>query len=438
MRPFMVKLLGLNNEERYAFRLHLGFAILEGVMLGVLALNEFVFLRSLNGSHFHMGFLFQFKMIAFLFLIFLNEFLKRIKNRRKFLRWTAIFTRLPVFVLLLFPHTQPASSGNSIYHFIFLAVFLIYFMGSPIVKPTINLFLKANYRHANFGKLYGYATSANKVSMLVVTLLYGLLLDYDIYAYTYILPAAGLLNIVAIFLLAEIPYSPKKPMVASAGFFQGVRRSALRMFNIVRYNKPYRDFELSFMLYGFAFMMTVTVIYIYFEDVLQLNYSSMAFYRNAYNILAIVFLPFFGKLLGNIDPRRYALITYSSVLLFLITIALSQVFQTYTVVWGIQIYFILLLYIFFRGAFAGSMPLLWNIGSAYFCQSDDADIYQSIHLSLTGLRSLLAPVLGVYFYETYGLNFTVAVSSFLLLAAMVLLIFSYRKRYGIGHYKNVS
>lgn len=433
----MVKLSDLNKEERYAFRMHLSFAILEGVMLGVLALNEFVFLRSLNGSHFNMGLLFQFKMIVFLFLIFLNEFLKRIKNRRKFLRWVGIFTRLPALILLFFPHSEMATSGTSVYHFIFLAVFLVYFMGAPVVKPTINLFLKANYRHANFGRLYGYATSANKVTMLIVTFFYGFLLDIDKYAYTYILPVAALLNILAIFLLSRIPYTPKKPLAPSVRFLKGVRRSALRMFNIVRYNKPYRHFELSFMLYGFAFMMTVTVIYIYFEHELQMNYSTMAFYRNAYNILAIAFLPFFGKLLGNVDPRRFALITYSSLLLFLISMALSQVFDNYVTVWGVQIYFILLLYILFRGMFAGSMPLLWNIGSAYFCESDDADIYQSVHLSLTGLRSLAAPLLGVYFYQEYGLNFTVSVSVALLLSAMILLIYSYKKSHELTYYKNI-
>lgn len=434
----MIKLSDLNTDERYAFKMHLSFAILEGVMLGVLALNEFVFLRSLNGSHFNMGLLFQFKMIVFLFLIFLNEFLKRIKDRRKFLRWVGILTRLPVFLLLLFPHTEVAVSGSSVYHFIFLAIFLIYFMAAPVVKPTINLFLKANYRHANFGRLYGYATSANKVTMLIVTLLYGILLDIDKYAYTYILPVAALLNIVAIYLLSEIPYSPKKVIESSGSFLKGVKRSAMRMYTIVRFNKPYRHFEISFLLYGFAFMMTVTVIYIYFEHELKMNYSTMAFYRNAYNILAIAFLPFFGKLLGNIDPRRFALITYSSVALFLVSMALSQVFDSFVTIWGIQIYFILILYIFFRGMFAGSMPLLWNIGSAYFCESDDADIYQSVHLSLTGLRSLAAPLLGVYFYERFGLNFTVFVSILLLLSAMILLVFSYRRNHDIKPYKAIG
>jgi len=434
----MVKLSDLSQKERFVFRMHLSFAILEGVMLGVLALNEFVFLRSLNGSHFNMGLLFQFKMIVFLFLIFLNEFLKRIKNRRKFLRWVGILTRLPVFALLLFPHEQAATSGTSVYHFIFLAIFLIYFMGAPVVKPTINLFLKANYRHSDFGRLYGYATSANKVTMLVVTLLYGVLLDIDPYAFTYILPFAAFLNIIAIYLLSRIPYAPKKAMTPSLTFLKGVKRSAMRMYRIVRYNKAYRHFEISFMLYGFAFMMTVTVIYIYFEHELEMNYSTMAFYRNAYNILAIGFLPFFGKLLGNIDPRRFALITYSSVALFLVSMALTQVFDNYVTLWGIQIYFVLILYIFFRGMFAGSMPLLWNIGSAYFCESDDADIYQSVHLSLTGLRSLAAPLMGVYFYEKFGLNFTVSIAVILILSAIVLMIFSYRRNSDINYFKGIG
>ena len=57
------------------------------------------------------------------------------------------------------------------------------------------------------------------------------------------------------------------------------------------------------------------------------------------------------------------------------------------------------------------MVLLWNIGSAYFCSPEEADDYQSVHLLLTGIRALFAPLIGVFFYAKLGFtgNFAIAI-----------------------------
>lgn len=150
---------GLCCEERRTFRLHLSYSIIEGFILGVLALNEFIFIKSLHGSNYQLGMLFQFSMLVFLLLLFVNEFLKRIRKRRVFLRWVGILTRLPLMLLFFFPRSSEALTENNFYHFIFLTVFLVYYLAAPVVNPTINLLLRANYQPQNFGKLYSIATS---------------------------------------------------------------------------------------------------------------------------------------------------------------------------------------------------------------------------------------------------------------------------------------
>ena len=181
-----IKKLSLNNQEKKVFRLHLVYMAIEGIILGVLALNEFVFIKSLHGTNYQLGFLFQFSMIIFLFLVFINEFLKRIKNRKKLLRLTALLTRLPLLLVLLFPTGTEAILSENIYHYIYLGLFLIYFSGNIVIYPNINYLLKTNYQHQNFGKLYSYATSFNKIIMLVVTFVYGYLLDLDNYIFVFV------------------------------------------------------------------------------------------------------------------------------------------------------------------------------------------------------------------------------------------------------------
>lgn len=418
--------MGLNSKERYTFRMHAIYMAVEGVILGVLALNEFVFIKSLQGSNYQLGFLFQFSMLVFLFLVLINEFIKRVQNRKKLLRIVALLTRLPLLFILFFPDNAEQMLVNNYYHYIFLGIFLIYFSGNIVIYPNINFLLKTNYQHQHFGKLYSYATSINKIIMLLVTFVYGYLLDFNNFSFVYIIPLIGVLGVISVFILSNIKYPENEPTDYHLSIFQSVKRSILEMKHILSTNIPYKHFELGFMFYGFSFMISVTVITIYFYEHLDLNYASVAFYRNAYNILAIILLPFFGKMLGNIDPRKFSVITYSAIALYIFFLMMTTYFPYSFEAYDITIYYTLIFYIIFHGVFAATMVLLWNIGSAYFCKPDEAGTYQSIHLSLTGARALVAPLIGVVFYEMFGFTLTFGLAIISLLAAIGLMIWSYR------------
>lgn len=417
----------LTLGERRAFRLHMIYSGIEGIILGVLALNEYVFIHSLRGSNYQLALLFQFSTVLFLFLVVLNEFRKRIGNKKTMLRITGLVTRLPLILLVIIPRNEAALIGQSGWHYLFLFVFLIYFSGNIIIYPAINVLLKTNYRHDYFGKLYSYATSLNKIIILLTTFAYGILLDADNYAFTYLFPIIGVLGVCSLFVLSEIDYSKIPQQVKSMKIFASVKHSFSGMVGILRNNKPYRHFEIGFMLYGFSFMISVTIFNIFFEDQLHLNYSSVAFYKNGYNILAILLLPFFGRLLTRLDPRKFAAITFAALLLYILFLLVTEYFPWHTEILGIDIYYMLLISFGFYGVFAATMALVWYIGSAYFCKPDEADDYQSVHLSLTGLRSLFAPLFGVWFYETFGFTGTFLLTMVFLLVAMALMRWSYRR-----------
>ncbi len=414
----------LTDKERKAFLLHLLFSFIEGAIKGVLVLNEFVFLKSLRGSDYQVGFLFQFSVVVFVFLLFINEFIRRNPYKRKLLRYTGIITRLPLLLLAFFPRDIEVVTSSGIYHLIFLAVFLIFFCYQPIVLPIINLLLKHNYREQNFGKLYSYGQTVHTITMLAVTFSYGLLLDADYFAFTWVWPVMGVLGIISIYMLSLIDYQPEIKPKPKTSFLENIMNSAGSMVNILKNHKAYLHFELGFLFYGFAFMSSVTVITIFFEKELELSYSSMAFYKNSYNILAILMLPFFGKMIGKLDPRRYGMVTYSSILIYILFVMLTNLFPYYRTVFGIDFYYMLTGYILFHGIFAASMPLLWNIGSAYFCRPGDADTYQAVHLMLTGLRALFAPLLGVFFYQNFGFTITFITGIISMVIAIGILVYS--------------
>jgi len=417
----------LTVQEKRTFQLHLIYSILEGIILGVLALNEFVFIKSLKGTNYELGFLFQFSMLVFIFLVFINEFIKRTQNKQKLLRWAGILTRGPLILLFFFPHETSLLTSTPLYHYIFLGLFFIYYFGNTIIYPLTNQFLKNQYAHEKFGKLFGYATSVNKIVMLVATFFYGLMLDKNPNAYTYVFPFIAVLGIISVYLLSKINYQSTITELKQLPFMTSIKKSINNMFLLLKGNKPYFHFEMGFMFYGFSFMITVTVITIFLERALHLNYSSVAFYKNAYNILAIILLPYTGKLLGKIDPRIFAVITFSSLTLFILFIMLTEYFPAHSLILGIEVYPMLFIAYVFYGVFAATMALLWFIGSAYFCKPDEAGDYQSVHLSLTAVRAMFAPLLGVLFYELFGFTITFLVAIGVLLFGIAIMYWSYRK-----------
>jgi len=140
--------------------------------------------------------------------------------------------------------------------------------------------------------------------MLITAFIYGWLLDKDPSAYRWVFVAAALSGTLSTWFLSKIKYTETEVQKHLGGIWASVKESVKNLRNILKDNLPFRHFEWGFMFYGFAFMSTTTVITIFFEKELGLNYFSMASYKNMYNILALFLIPFFGRTLSKIDPRN--------------------------------------------------------------------------------------------------------------------------------------
>lgn len=415
------------DNAKQSFRYHLIYSIIDGFILGLFALNEFILIKSLKGSNYQIAFMFQVTVLVLLFSVFFGEILTRVKNKKKLIRWVGILTRLPLIFLFFFPDNAMDLGDNYYYQLAFLAILMVYYFANPLLFPAINHLLKNSYAHEDFGKLYSYASTINKVMMMISTFLFGLLLDYNNYAFTYIYPLVAILGISSIFILTKINYRVTENTELRPSFYKSIIGSLKNMFQILKGNKPYRDFEVSFMFYGFAWMATAAVITIFFDKALHLNYSSIAFYKNAYNTMAILLLPYFGKLIGKIDPRKFAVYTFSFMLLHLFFLGLTEYFDGYFEIWDLKIYYSLIVSYTFYGLFAATMALLWYIGSAYFCKDEEVSNYQSVHLTMTGFRGIFAPLVGVFFYELFGFTGVFLLGIFSLAIAILIMLFSMKK-----------
>lgn len=418
------------QKEKNTYFKHLTYSLIDGTVKGSFILNQFLFIKSLQGSELQLGILFQVSMVVFLLAIVFNGIIKRSKSKGRLVRITAILTRSPLLLIGLFPRTF-SESIPEVYHYIFLGVFFIFYMAHPIILPVLNLFLKQNYSDKNFGHFFGKATTANKIMMLVSTFLLGFWLDKDPMAFVYVYPILGLLSIGAFFLVSTIPYEEDK--IPDISFGKSIKDSIKRFKDIMRDNIPFRQLEFGFMLYGLAWMATEAVITIFYEQVLDLNYSSVSFYKNSYNILSILLLPYFGKVIGRMDPRKYGILCFGSLLMYILFTLLTEFFPFYIQLdfQNIKIYYVLLIATVFNGLFQATMPLLWGIGSSYFCKKEEAGDYQSAHLTMVGIRASVFPLLGILFLDQLGFALTYGIGIAALIAAMLLMVYSVKK-YKIG------
>ena len=422
-----MKKMDLKIDEKKIFSLHILYSIIEGILIGTVFLNEFVFVKTLKGSQMHLVVLFQTSVIVFIFTALIHEILKRYKKKH-IIRVTALITRLPLLLVIVFPREVLPAEKMLFFHYLFLGIFLFYYLAQPIVYPIINDILKNNYTHSHFGTLYSYAATTQKIVMMLTTFFFGWLLDNDPFSFVYIYPILGILGIVALFLLSS---AVKTDYLQSGEKILSLRESLLKslkdMKAIITVNKPYRDFELGFMLYGFSFMLTASIITLFMVEELKLNYTSIAFYKNSYNLIAILLLPFFGNLIDRIDPRKFATFTFLTLLMHLFFMGLTQYFPYYFDMGAYRFYYLIVISFAWMGLFAATMSLLWNIGSAYFCRDDDASEYQSVHLTMVGVRALIAPLFGIWLYQYIGFSGVFGLGVCLLALAIAVMFWSFRR-----------
>jgi len=360
----------------------------------------------------------------YLFSIIAKELTDRVKNKKRLILWVGIVTRLPLIIFLFFPDSY---SESNVFNYIFLSIFLVFYSSRMIIFPSINSFLRNTFSNKNFGRLFGYATTAKKITIMLFTYALGLIYDANPYSYTFIYPLLGILGIVSIILFVKIPakiaFEPaeKSPLIIS------VKKSIEKMLLLLKGNKPFANFETGFMLYGMAFMITQPLISIYFDEILEASYSSFAFYQFYANLIAILTLPFFSKMIHRIDPRIFGIICYSSIFFYLFFFIGTNFFGNSFELAGIELHWSLIVGFSFQGLFLSTMSLLYSIGSSYFCPAEEAYHYQSIHLTLTGIRAIIFPMIGVLLLNYFGFETSFTIALLAVVISITVLGMSYKK-----------
>lgn len=413
--------VGLTRREDVTLRLHILYNICEGVMEGVFLLASFVFIKSLLGGNYQTSLLFQSMIGIYTFSVIATELMKRARNMKRLLMVAGTVTRLPLFAFAFF---SVDAAGNNVYLILFLAIFGIYYSSRTVIYPAINLILKQSYTEPRFGRLYSIATAARTAAAVLSTFAFGVISDAHPMAFRVVFPLCGALGLLSVYLLLRIPFRQAEAIRYSGSIGKAIVQSFRNIVQGVRGNTAYLQFEAAYMLYGFGYMLTYPVITIFFKNSLSLNYTSVSFYQYWYYILSVILLPMFGKIISRIEIRSFSIIPFTAMMFFICGFLLVSVWPVNFSVGNLQIHIALLAGYTMYGIYAGSHTLLYNIGSAYFCGPGQAASYQAMHLSLSGARALVFPLIGVWVYERFGFVPCFSAAAIGLFLSSVLLVIS--------------
>ncbi|HSW61447.1 MAG TPA: MFS transporter [bacterium] len=358
---------------------------LEGTVYGMLIMAEVIMRRELKASVFLITLFTMMGSVTNLLSIYFNHILTKYPGKIKtIITVAAMTTRLPM-VLFFFFNTAEA----------LFVLSALYYLGDTFIKPVQNIYMKMNYARTELGKIYAYSISLNKVFFIVAVYSFGLWMDSNSSVYIAVFSLCGIVSFLSFFMLGYVPVSEwMKEKVLE-------RKVDLLIFptliSVFRKNRRFLVYEAAFFIYGGGFMVVLAAVPILLVDHLNLSYSIISFGRGVVSAIVIIAtIPLFGKLFDRKDP------VFVGAMAFAILIAHPMLMiAAYFVPVEFAKWFIYLSYISF-GAGMAAVTLCWNIGPMFFAKNNmEIPELTSTHVTLTGIRGLIWPVLGYFLMKLH-------------------------------------
>jgi MFS family permease len=396
------------------------YATLNGVMQGAFTLGNVVLKKTLNADELAIGVVSALSVVSLLIGIFGSELVVG-RDKRPFIFWLGLLSR-GSFLLFFFCRDVVS----------FIAVSAVFFFLNALLMPAVYSMWQANVSAVARSRLWGLTITAATLISMAATYVAGRLLDHDEWAYTWLLPAGGLLGILSILILAQSPLRGKYKLEnapVAINIRQVVIQPIVSFFELLKRDRQFFHFEVAFFFYGMALMLLFPVMPHFMVDAAQMNYEQAGIASGILSQVGIVALsPLWGRLMDRSGPVQLCMIIFAILATFpailLLGLHITQSVPLYLVVYGG--------YLVFGCAMAG-ISVAWSLGPVHFAGSADASGYSGAHVTITGIRGAFAPIAGAIGLKYLGFEpvFIASALLFLIGSAGMLLITRRQRR---GYY----
>ncbi len=262
--------------------------------------------------------------------------------------------------------------------------------GVLIIRSTI---WAVNYPRSDRATLAGKLATVQALVLTAVAAIIGAAMNYDTEAYRYIYPAAVGMGLVGIWIYSGLRVRGHRALLRAErqGGLGRTQVNPMAMWRVLRADDAYRRYMVCMFIFGFGNLMLSAPLVIMLRDRFELGaFTSILIVASIPTLLMPASIPWWSKRLDDVHIVQFRavhswafVLSIASFLLGALTMQIWLLFVG-AVVQGI--------------AFGGGV-LGWNLGHLDFAPPHRASQYMGVHVTLTGVRGLLAPLLAVWVYE---------------------------------------
>jgi MFS family permease len=392
-------------------------AALQAVLSGAMTVSSVVLKKSLHAGDLQMGWFMALGGISLLIGIFASEFIVG-RDKRPFIWRVGLIGRCLClgFTLAVSPWAFILLSGA-------------FSMLNNALIPATTALWQANISRVNRNALWGMTLTINTLISMIAAWLTGVLLDRDPFAYRWIFPLAGVLALAGIWVLARAPlrgayrymHATPPPRTPHSVFVKPV----LGFLELLRGDRDFARFENFFFMYGVAFMILAPVVPSFMVDVAGMRFEQTQFAGGVLFQLGGLLLPsLWGRLMDRTGPYKLCGIIFSILALYPLLLLAAPASH------GIGIPLVMVVYLAHAvfGAGMAGLNVAWNLAPISFAGKADSGMYTGAHVTLTGIRAMLAPFLGALVLKHFGYSWVFGLAAAIFTVASSWMWWLYRQK----------
>lgn len=361
-------------------------AMIEGGIISVFTKKTFHGVVSEGQLNFFVAFLGATPELANI-LSFIWSWKGQGKRKIPFINALQVATISLIALLAIVPH-----SIFGLWLIVFLALTArICWSGIITIRPTV---WRANYSRAFRARVVARLSTGQMLVAATLGIALGAMLDRNPDTYHLIVPAAGFIGLIAVWATSRLRVRRESRLLAlecSGSRAMTPWGSLAVVVRVLRNDPWYARFMRCMFLLGVGNLMLTPIMVITLAEQFNAGYLKSILISSAIPALTMpLALPIWSRLLDRAHVVRFrALHSWTFV-------AASIVL---TIAVGFNIPWLLFVGAVLQGiGFAGG-TLAWNLGHVDFAPPSQTSQYMATHVTLNGVRGLIAPFVAVFLYE---------------------------------------
>ena len=321
----------------------------------------------------------------------------------------------------------PSTPSGAIWFLVQMAAAQALLAGVVTIRSAV---WRSNYPRSDRGRITARLQGARVVVSVVTVLIAAAICDRNPDAYRLVYPVAALCGLASLTILPRLHIRGEKGEIdrhhrpayqgdLRRGWAEPFSLTALlgrghvirQLLMVLPNDHRFAKYCLAQSLTGVGNLMTISVVVTVVTRELPLGdrwgfWISLVLIQGLPRLLLLSTLRRWGGLFDRLGVVRFRVVNMACWM----TAVMFGMAATLVTVYHAQIgpvFFPIAIALFSlrgitQGVALGGAALAWNLGHLHFAKPEQAELYMGIHVSLTGLRGLIAPLGGIWLWHTIG------------------------------------